>query len=82
MLETLTWRQESRTIDWPEDAARIKAILEARGYTASDEDIARAWKSHSESLCATWLILPADDDDLFRLVLAEFANNSVHRRGM
>jgi hypothetical protein len=82
MPETLVWRHESPSIDWPEDVARIKSVLEARGYTASDEDIVKAWESYSDSVCAGWLVLPSDDDEIFDAVKREFDRNSHAALGM
>lgn len=46
------------------DVDRMIEVLEARGHTVSRADAHDAWKAHSESSCATWLILPDSDDDL------------------
>lgn len=50
---------------YPDDIARIKKILNDRGYDASDMDIQLAWEEYSDKLCASWLILPEKDADVF-----------------
>ena len=82
MPETLTWKAETRACDFLEDVARMKSVIEARGYTASSDDLALAWESHSGSVCACWLVLPADDEALFARIMTEFERNREAHRGL
>ncbi|TXH40427.1 MAG: hypothetical protein E6Q97_39615 [Desulfurellales bacterium] len=41
--------------DFPEDIARFRRVLEADGATATDGDLAWAWREYSEETwCAGW----------------------------
>jgi len=58
-----------RAIEFAEDAARLVAIAAAGGYTLTSGDAKAIWKSYSESVCASWLVLPADDAAVLRKLL-------------
>lgn len=51
-------------IRYPEDVARIVEVLERAGYEISPQDAAKAWEAYSETSCASWLMLPDDDEIL------------------
>jgi hypothetical protein len=53
---------------FPEDVNRITGLAIRRGYALSDEDAILAWEHHSESVCAGWLQLPQDDDELWSII--------------
>ena len=58
--------------DWyPDDLDRFAAILAARGYRASMEDLGRAWEDYSDSMCAVWMVPPRDDEHVWG-ILKEF----------
>jgi len=50
---------------YPSDCKRIQNILEKNGYRASLEDCEKLWDKHSDSMCAGWIILPDDDEDVY-----------------
>lgn len=53
-------------IDFPEDVARIKQVLEARGTLASDYAVQAAWAEFSDKeYCASWVTLDKDDNALY-----------------
>lgn len=54
---------------WQNDITRIVNICEKRGLRISEEDAKRAWELHSDSMCASWLILPYMDDEVFMNVM-------------
>lgn len=56
-----------KSINWyhREDVARIVQVCESKGYFISPSDAQEAWEMFSSSMCAGWLILPADDKDIF-----------------
>ena len=47
------------------DCKRIQNILEKNGYRASLEDCEKLWDKYSDSMCAGWIILPDDDEDVY-----------------
>ncbi len=47
------------------DCERIQAICAARDYDVSITDADALWSKFSDSLCAGWLGLPDDDEDVF-----------------
>jgi len=51
------------------DAVAITRALETKGYQVSPQDAYEAWKEHSDSYCASWLILPEGQDEILRSVL-------------
>lgn len=62
--------KSNETIWYPDDVARIKKILNQRGYDAPDLDIHMAWKEYSDGLCAGWIVLPIDDFVVFDTVFS------------
>jgi len=50
---------------YPSDCKRIQNILEKNGYRASLEDCEKLWDKYSDSMCAGWIILPDDDEDVY-----------------
>lgn len=46
-----------------EQIARMKACLSESGRICTDREIALAWASYSDSVCASWL-RPAEDAEL------------------
>ena len=55
---------------YPEDVARLRAILNARGFDASDGDIATAYAAWSEDYYAAgWMsFFGCNDEDLFKAI--------------
>jgi hypothetical protein len=57
-------RRPTPPIRHPADVARLRAALEAAGYTASDEDIRWAWEQFSEeNWAAGWIPLESVGPD-------------------
>ena len=55
--------------DFPEDIERLVAAAEKSGYTLSSSDAAELWRRHSSELCARWLAVAGDDQDIFTALL-------------
>lgn len=51
--------------EYIEDIIRIKKIFEERGYYISLNIASDLWEEYSESLCAGWIYLPKNDDEVF-----------------
>lgn len=52
-----------------DDIRRILRVLHSKGYTATVDDIVRAWEAHSEDYCAGWLVLPDNDDEIYTNIM-------------
>ncbi len=44
------------------DLARIAAVLTADGRPTTIEEAYDAWRAYSDRMCATWMVVPTDDD--------------------
>jgi len=54
----------------PKDVARLRRILNDRGYDASDADIQQAYSSWSEAThCAGWLGVDGMSDDALMAIM-------------
>lgn len=53
---------------YPGDVDRIVEVCKNKGYEVSRNDVVLAWQAYSDSMCAGWLILHENDDDLFHTV--------------
>lgn len=51
--------------EFPEDVERIKRILLERGYRATCKQCEELWEAYSDSMCAGWMYLDEDDEDVF-----------------
>lgn len=59
---------------FPDDVARLRRILNERGFDASDVLVERAYSQWSEDFwCAGWLILEDDDQALFEALMVFLA---------
>ena len=55
-------------IDYPEDCLRIRNVLFVHGYIASFTECEELWAEYSNDLCAGWIFLPEEDDDIWRIL--------------
>ena len=51
---------------------RLQDVMLARGYYASSEQCEELWEMVSEDLCASWLVMPESDEELFSDVKVYF----------
>lgn len=42
-----------------------------------DDDIVHAWADYSDAVCASWLMLPEDDDALLKILLQHLPTSRV-----
>ena len=47
------------------DVKRIQQVLLDNNYSSTLKDCAELWENYSDSMCAGWMGLPDDDDELF-----------------
>ena len=53
---------------WIEDVKRIQSVLLVNGYEADLKDCADLWEEYSDDMCAGWIGLPEDDEDLWMTI--------------
>ena len=53
---------------YPQDCERIQKLLQSKGHYFSLEHIQNFWESYSDSLCASWINLPEDDEELLSIL--------------
>lgn len=53
-------------LEYTKDIERIVKVFADRGYEISSEDALRAWEEFSDSMCAGWMILGSDDEQVFQ----------------
>jgi hypothetical protein len=63
MMPTFHDRQELAQ-KFADDVVRMRRCLHAVGKHVDDDDLVYAWADYSDGLCACWLTLPEEDDDL------------------
>lgn len=67
---------------FPDDVARLRRILNERGFDAPDALVEWAYSQWSEDFwCAGWLILGDDDQALFEALMVFLAEVPVESRG-
>jgi hypothetical protein len=64
-------------LDYAHDAQQIVDRLAAMGYEISLVDAHRAWEDYSNGMCAGWMNLPEDDDQLFYNLIGRCTQKSV-----
>ena len=53
---------------WIDDVKRIQQVLLDNGYSSLLEDCERLWDNYSDDMCAGWMGLPEDDEELFNIL--------------
>ena len=56
------------------DCERIQRILLDRGYNATLQQCDDLWSSYSDSMCAGWMRLNKEDEDVFNNVVYQITN--------
>lgn len=51
-----------------DDIKRIKRVLIEKGYDATLTTAEALWNIYSENICASWMALPGDDEELFEKI--------------
>ncbi len=52
-------------LNYPKDCRRIQNLLFEKGYYATIPECQIIWENYSEHYCASWLILPYDNNVLW-----------------
>jgi hypothetical protein len=50
---------------WPADCERIQRVVRSKGYDLTLRECEDIWAHHSDTMCAGWLLLPTEDEDLW-----------------
>ena len=61
----LVIKDQHRSNFYDADVTRIKKVFEDRGYEITRHDAYEAWDYYSSSMCAGWMGLPKDDQEIF-----------------
>ena len=54
------------------DIQRIQNAMLMHGYYATSEQCEEMWEMNSDDVCASWLVLPADDESIYREIKQYF----------
>jgi len=54
------------SFDYSYDLKRIVQVFQDRGIYLSTEQAKEIWTLNSDAVCASWLFLPENDEDLFQ----------------
>ncbi len=57
---------------YPKDINRIIVAMAVAGYFVTEEQAQKLWAMYSDDLCAGWLGLPADDEELLECIRPYF----------
>lgn len=59
------------------DVARMRACLQAAGKQVEDDDIVYAWADYGDGICASWVTLPASEDELLSILLKHLPSSRL-----
>lgn len=60
---------------FPDDIARLKSVSQSHGYDVTEEQAIGLWQQYSDTVCAGWLYLPADDEELWEIIKSQLAGS-------
>jgi len=55
-------------IDYPEDCLRIQIVCLKHNYYLTIPECEEIWEEYSDSIAASWLFLPKEDDMLWTMI--------------
>ena len=76
MSKNLSFEEQYRR-----DVERMLRSAQDAGYIVAESDLIRAWIEYSESTCATWLMLPEENDALISILLKYIESTNASRAG-
>ena len=62
---------EYSNFPYPDDVRRIVEVLDSKGIIITPSEADKLWDIHSDEWCASWLILPSNDDELFKIIIEQ-----------
>lgn len=60
-----------RNFSFPDDVRRIVELLDSKGIIITPSEAEELWSIYSDDWCAGWLILPSNDNELFRIIIEQ-----------
>ena len=61
------------------DVERMVRCAHDAGHNVTEKDLVSAWTDYSDSLCATWMMLPEESDTLLSILLKHIESNRASR---
>lgn len=55
--------------DYPDDVERLVIVATKAGYMLTPRDAATLWRRHSDEVCASWLAIADDEQDILPALL-------------
>lgn len=69
-MKLLTYRTPTPSwFKYDDDIDRMLKICIDAGYSIQRRDLIELWCDFSDELCATWLLLPEQDEDILQIIL-------------
>ena len=62
------------TAEYPDDVSRIQKVLADRDLEATLKECEEMWQKYSDSMAASWMILPRKDEDVFNIISSYIEN--------
>lgn len=62
------------------DVERMVRCAHDAGHNMTEEHLVSAWTDYSDSLCATWMMLPEEDGTLLAILLKHIESNRTSRK--
>ena len=69
LIEYLQTENRYQEFAYPEYLKRIVKIFKDRNIEITPSEANELWDKYSDDLCASWLILPLDDNEIFEIVI-------------
>ena len=69
LIEYLKKEDEYKNIYWAEDVRRIVKIMKKRDIEVTPSEAEEIWDLYSDDLCAQWIGLSDDDDEIFNIII-------------
>ena len=69
-MKKLKLKLDETKIFYPDDVDRIVSVCESKGYNIEPQLAQDVWQKHSDSMCAGWLGLDKEDDELFDNIMS------------
>lgn len=64
MVRVLKYIEQGIPDSYEKDVRRIQGVMYKAGFPMSRQEAYNRWQAYSESLCAGWIFLPEEDEDI------------------
>lgn len=72
LIDYLKEENSYENIYWADDVRRIVEVMKKRDIEVTPSEAEELWDMYSDDLCAQWLGLPDNDEEIFN-ILIEYA---------